>query len=293
MPLCVVVASRDRPAMLDRCLSSVVQALRFGDDLVVVDSAGRDPEAVAAVAAKHGARQLRTERPGVNHARNLGWRSGTASLVLFTDDDVEVDAQWAEGYRSSLAPHGFATGWVGARGVGGHRIAVKDDERATVLDRRSPAPLGHGASTAVRREALEAVGGWDEALGAGGRFRSAPESDLYDRLLAGGWTGAYLPSARAWHHQWRSNRQVAWLQLNYAVGTGARLSKLVRTDRARLPHAMRDALWLWGLASVGRGVLARDMTGVGAGVVRLVGYTAGFVLGFTMSVEDGHFRSRH
>lgn len=278
--------------MLDRCLRSLRAALRAGDELVVVDSASTDAQAVAGVARRHGAELLRCEQPGVDRARNVGWRASTAPLVLFTDDDVEVDAGWADAYRHGIGHHGFATGWVGAPGGSRHRVAVKDDLEPQRLDRASPDPLGHGASTAVRREALEAVGGWDEALGAGSRFRSAPEADLYDRLLGQGYVGTYLPTARALHEQWRSDRQVARLHVSYAIGAGARLAKLLRSDRSRLRQATRQTVWRWGLRDAAVEALHGRLAHAAVALLRLAGYAYGFGCGLCTPLRDGHYVPR-
>jgi GT2 family glycosyltransferase len=286
----VVVATRDRPEMLERCLASVCQSLPPGEQLVVVDSASHDEAAVAAVARRYGALLIRAPEPGVNLARNLGWRATAARLVLFTDDDVEVDPGWAEAFRAGIEEHAFATGALGPRG-GKRRVAVHAEPYA-VLTPASPAFLGHGASTAVTRSALEAVGGWDECLGSGSRFRSSPEADLYDRLLATGLTGVNLPSAQAWHHQWRTDREVARLQLNYAIGLGARLSKLLRTDRGRWRIVARDVLWGWGLRALLGAVRRREPLAFAAAVVRLGGYAWGFAIASSCPVVDGHFRPR-
>ena len=286
----VVVPTRDRPEHLARALASLRAALRDDDELVVVDSASRRPDAVAAVAAGHGAVLLRAERPGVDRARNLGWRGTTAPVVVFVDDDVTVEPGWADAFRGAFGDGTcFATGWLGAPEGSRTRVAVKDDEQPSVLDRRTPGTLGHGASTAVLRSALEDVGGWDELMGAGARFRSSPEADLFDRLLAAGCTGAYVPGARAWHAQWRSEPQVALLQVRYAVGMGARIAKLARTDRARLPHAMREAMWDWGFRALAVNLRQGRLAHVAAAVVRLVGYVAGFVAALGTPVRDGHF----
>jgi glycosyltransferase involved in cell wall biosynthesis len=288
--LAVVIATRDRPEMLDRCLASVRNALPPGEQLVVVDSASLDEAAVAAVARRHGALLVRAPEPGVNLARNLGWRATDAPLVLFTDDDVEVEPGWAKGFRDGIAEHAFASGALGARG-GTRRVAVHAEPYA-VLTLTSPAFLGHGASTAVTRSALEAVGGWDECLGSGSRFRSSPEADLYDRLLAAGLTGVNLPAVQAWHHQWRTDREVARLQLNYAIGLGARLSKLLRTDRRRLRVVARDVLWGWGLRALLGAVRRREPLAFAAAVVRLGGYAWGFAIASACPVVEGHFRPR-
>ncbi|MCW2600410.1 MAG: glycosyltransferase family 2 protein [Frankiales bacterium] len=296
-PVAVVVASRDRVDMLDRCLTSVRDALAPGDELVVVDSASCDHDAYVSVARTHGALLVRCDEPGVNRARNAGWRASRAPVVLFTDDDVEVERGWADAYAACLDEHpeiGFVTGWIGVPDgqEDTHDVAVKDDVEPAVLDRSTRGSLGHGASLAVRREALERLGGWDEALGAGGRFRAAPEVDLFDRLLAAGWTGRFAPTARARHHQWRTDGQLAALHLRYGLGTGARIAKLHRTDRSRMRHVIREAWWDWGIHDAWLHLRYRDARRLAVALLRMTGFAVGFLAASRTPVEGGHFRPR-
>jgi GT2 family glycosyltransferase len=296
-PISVVIPSRDRPEMLDRCLASAKRALRDGDELVAVDSASADAAAYARIVASHGARLVRCDLPGVNRARNAGWRATSHALVAFTDDDVEVDAGWADELVRCFTEHpeaSFVTGRVGIPEgqVTEDEVAVKDDTSPAVLDRRSTGTLGHGASLAVRREALEELGGWDESLGNGGRFRAAPEVDLFDRLFAAGRTGRYEPAARAWHDQWRSDRQLVVLHLRYGVGCGARMSKLVRTDRARLRLVAREVLWDWGIAALALHLRHHDPKRTVLACVRIAGYAVGFLQAIVVPLRDGHLRPR-
>lgn len=297
-PVTVVVASRDRPEMVDRCLASVRAALAPQDELVLVDSAS-GPVAAAAyaeTASRYGGRLVRVDRPGVNLARNHGWRAGTAPFVLFTDDDVEVEPGWADAYVASFTTHpeaAFLTGWVAAPDDGEQAdVAVIDDDEPRVLDRATRGVLGHGASVAVRRTALEAIGGWDEAMGAGSRFRAAPEVDLFDRLLHSGRTGRFEPSARARHHQWRSGGELARLHFRYGLGTGARLAKLARYDRQRLRHAAREAWWEWGVRDLWTAARTHHERRMAIAVLRMVGFVVGFLDAITTPVVDGKFVPR-
>ena len=305
-PVTVVVPTRDRADRLAGCLDSVLQAMDAGDELVVVDSASRDPGAVtAAVTAAQlrsgrslPVRTLRLERPGVDRARNAGWRAGRHTLLVFTDDDVVVDADWVDAFARSYAAHpevGFLTGRVlppPAEGPARRPVAVKDDPLPQTFDRASVGNLGHGASTALPRAVLEAVGGWDENLGAGSRFRSAPEADLYDRVLALGWTGRYEPAAVGWHPQWRTPQELVRLDHGYGVGNGARLRKLWAADRVRCRAAAGDALWSWGLAGLLPAVRAGDRLSLACTLSRLAGTARGAVSSLRYRVVDGHLVPR-
>jgi hypothetical protein len=168
-------------------------------------------------------------------------------------------------------------------------VAVKDDDAPFGLTPATKEMFGHSANLAVRRDALAAIGGWDESLGAGGRFRAAPEGDLFDRLLAAGFTGRYEPAARAWHEQWRRIREVVRLDYGYGIGSGARMAKLVRTDRRRLRRVAGEYLWGWGLQPLPGFVLRRDWGRAACTVARFAGYLVGFVRAIRVRVIDGHF----
>lgn len=297
VPVAVVVASRDRADQVERCLRSLRVALGPEDELVLVDSASRDASAYVNVATAQGARLIRLELPGVNRARNAGWTSTAAELVLFTDDDVEVEPGWADAYAAAFAAHpeaGFLTGWLGVREgqEGTADVATTDSDLERILDRATRGVLGHGASMAVRRSALVAIHGWDDAMGAGGRFRSSPELDVFDRVLAAGWVGRYIPAARARHDQWRTEQQLAKLHLRYAMGAGARMAKLRRTDRDRLRLVARENWWSWGVHDAWTSLRTGYKRGVVLALLRLVGFAVGYAEARPTPVVNGHFRPR-
>lgn len=296
-PCSVVLPTRDRPARLQRCLASLAEALAPGDELIVVDSASRDPE-VAAIARAAGALVVRCERPGVDRARNAGWRRATHDAVLFVDDDVVVEAGWADALVAALAAHpevGFVTGRIDAlpgEGDTDRPVAVKDDDAPARLTAATTGTLGHSASLAVRRVALEGIGGFDEAMGAGARFQSSPEVDLFDRLFAAGWAGWYEPASRAWHEQWRDRRQLVVLDWRYGMGAGARLAKLVRSDRSRARRVAREVLWTTGLRTAWSDLRSGYQTGVVLRLAQVLGAVVGFVAARPVPVRDGHYRLR-
>ena len=297
-PVSIVVPTRDRPERLRSCLTTIRAAMRPGDELVVVDSASTRAEEVHTTASQFADRVVRLERPGVDRARNAGWRAATHDVLLFTDDDVVVDPGWADALARTVVAHpeaGFVTGRIDKPPEGpssGRDVAIKRDPEPQVFGRTSVVNLGHGASMASRREVLEKIGGFDEALGAGGHFRSAPEVDLFDRVLRAGWLGRYEPESLAYHEQWREMDEIKALDYGYGIGQGARLSKLLRTDRLRLVHAARVALWDWGLQMAWqeyrRG--ARQLSK--ASLLRVAGTMLGFFRGLVTPVVDGHFRPR-
>ena len=160
-----------RPDALARALECLRAQTAPGDRhevIVVVDAAG--PEELPAVGA---ARQLRASRPGASAARNCGWRSARADLVLFLDDDVLADPGLV---TEHLAAHALDPA-LSTAVLGDVRWA--DELRRTPLMRwldggiqfhygelADGADAGWGrfytANVSVRRDLLEALEGFDE-----------------------------------------------------------------------------------------------------------------------------------
>lgn len=292
----MVVPTRDRPAQLATCLDSLRAALRPGDELIVVDSASARADEVAAVAAAAGAELVRCEQPGVNRARNAGWRAGRAKIVLFTDDDVLVDVAWRDALTAALTAHaeaGFVTGRIlpPAGEEPSRDVAIKRDDVPTTYDASSVGNLGHGASLATRRPVLELLGGWDESLGIGGRFGAAPEHDFFDRCFGLGLTGRFEPRALAWHAQWRGPRRLLLLDARYGYGSGARIAKLMHTDRRRARLVLADNI-RWNRRELWREIQARQAYPALGSLLRMLAMPLGLLRAIVVPIDDGHFRSR-
>jgi glycosyltransferase involved in cell wall biosynthesis len=294
-PLSVVVPSRDRPERLRDALAALRESLGDGDELIVVDSASSDAGGTAQVAEGAGARLIRAG-PGASAARNLGWRAARHDDIGFVDDDVRVDPAWATAMVTALAEHpdaAFITGRTDVGdAIGTMTVAVKDDMLPAVIDRTSRGVLGHSANLVVRRSALVAVGGFDESLGAGARWRAAEDTDLFDRIIGGGRCGRYEPAAAAVHVQWRRIREWVLLQYGYGVGSGSRLAKLWRLDRRRWRLVVIDDVWTWGIGQLPGELARRDGYRAIGTLLRLAGMARGAIAASVTPLERGHFRSR-
>jgi GT2 family glycosyltransferase len=183
--LSVVVPTYRRPALLARCLAALVgQSLRSDDYEIVVadDAADEATRRQVEELAGHAGVAIRyvpvTGRHGPAAARNAGWRAARGPVIAFTDDDTVPDPGWlAAGIAALESDPGLAA-------VTG-RTVVPLPEAPTDYERNESGLQNSEFLTAncfCRREALEALGGFDE------RFRAAwrEDSDLHFALLRQG-----------------------------------------------------------------------------------------------------------
>lgn len=102
----VIIPVRDRAAMLERCLAATGAQY----PVVVIDDGSSDPDAIAAIVARHGAALIRRAASGgPAAARNAGLAGIDADLIAFLDSDCVPPRDWI----SRLAAH-FADPLVGA-----------------------------------------------------------------------------------------------------------------------------------------------------------------------------------
>jgi len=201
----VIVPTRLRADYLDVALASIApQAAATGSELIVVDD-GPDAE-TRAVAARHGARYVAPQASkGLNGARNTGIDNARADLLVFVDDDVEVQPGWLEALIAADATAepdvGVLTGPIRAR-FEDHRLRScgREDPPITTQDHGPhDRDIDHawGANMALRRSALRRAGRFDEeqATGAG------DEESWQRRLLAGGGRIRYVAEAALDHRR--------------------------------------------------------------------------------------------
>jgi glycosyltransferase involved in cell wall biosynthesis len=216
----VVVCTRDRPRLLERCLRSLAQLQYPAYEVIVVDNASIS-EATRQLARKAEVRYVREERPGLDWARNCGYKAARYDIVAYTDDDTEVDPKW-------LGAIGAAFEDASVRAVTGLVLAAVMDTEAellfefcyggmgkgTIASEFDPASLsawkrigahhvGVGANMAFRRELLHELGGFDTALDVGTPSHGGGDLDIFHRSLMAGAVIRYQPAALVRHHHRR------------------------------------------------------------------------------------------
>ena len=177
----VVVPTVGR-ASLPELVGLLCRALPEDSDIVVVDDRAGDVPPLDVGPGDDRLWVVRSGGRGPAAARNTGWRTTRAPWVAFVDDDVDLPLHWVRDLIRDLrdAPADVAA-------VQGRvEVPLPADRRPTDWE-RNVAGLDTAtwitADMAVRRTALEEVGGFDE------RFPRAyrEDTDLALRLLDAGW----------------------------------------------------------------------------------------------------------
>ncbi len=251
-----IVCTRNRPASLARTLDALQDQVPGGFPIVVVDQSDERDEALEARASGDSRlRVIRDQGRGLSRARNVAWRATNEEWLVFVDDDCRARPGWAAALESELRAHPGAeivAGHVGpAGGLEGEDLHVTTFPVRHARWRHGrwtlPGAICFGVCFAVRRRAVDRLGGWDERLGPGvPDFPAADDMDFNYRLLRAGGAAWLTPAPRAEHDQWRRSEDLPELYRGYVAAWSGFAIKTLQTGD-RLGGAW---LWLYGLADV-------------------------------------------
>jgi GT2 family glycosyltransferase len=295
-PIAVVLATRRRPESAARAVEAVLASDYPSLELHVVDQSEDTATRDALRGLERDPRLTVLSMPprGLAAARNEGTASTKRSIVAFTDDDCEPAPGWLRAIAAAFsddASVGVVFGDVVAGDYDrrqGFVPAFHVEHPRTVRSLARTAPIdGMGACMAVRRETWQALGGFDESLGAGSPLRSSEEIDLAARALLSGRAMHMTPAAQVTHGGFRTWAEGRATVAGYMLGLGAVHAKLIRLAGPRAVPALAALAWRWAV----RGPVV-DLNGRPPRRPRLEAFLHGVRLGFRtpLDPESGHFR---
>ncbi len=289
-PFAVVVPTRNRPAQLHRLLDSLSHQTRTDYHVVVVDQS----DSVAAdlkerVAKNERLHLVEDQGRGASRARNVGCRSVGADWVAYLDDDCVPEPDWAEALAAAISSEPAAEmimGDIGARDApaGDYMpVAVFPVTHPHLVSGRFTRPwrVGYSAAMAIRRSALERLGGWDERFGPGAAdFPASDDMDLNYRLMRAGGSAYLTPRLRAFHDQWRTSDDLLDLYGGYSRAWGGLVMKQLRTGDP-LGAALCAAGRLRGIGRLLVGAVAeRSRLRLRLAMAELAGFATGLARAF-------------
>jgi glycosyltransferase involved in cell wall biosynthesis len=239
----VVICTRDRREGLLTTLASLAGQSDSGFEVLIVDNS-RDGEVARTLAGFEGLviRRCHEPAPGLSRARNRGLCEVRSDFVAWIDDDEVADPDWIawikRGFASPDRPDAVAGvmlpaeletnaqvnfetygGFNKGRGMEPVRLLAG---APSVFDPLYPLPnFGAGGNMAFRTEALRAIGGFDNRLGAGTLTHGGEETRALSLLLLNGSMILHWPPAITWHYHRRTGEALETQFFGYSAGLTA------------------------------------------------------------------------
>jgi N-acetylglucosaminyl-diphospho-decaprenol L-rhamnosyltransferase len=313
----VVMVGHDSAASLPAVLGALTPQLREGDELLVVDCGSRD--GTVAVAGELGARVLDLgENRGFAGGVVAGVEATSAPLVVLLNPDAVPRPGFLDTLRAVALSHPSWGAWQGLITMHDGREVNTDGnfvhwlgfgwagslgEPSAPSRARAPHEVGFpsGAAMAVRREAWDAIGGFEP-----GYFMYGEDLDLGLRLRLAGWQVGIAPGAEVIHdydftkgdYKWfwlERNRWWTLLATYPAPLLVAIAPALVGFELALLFYAWRTG-WL-GAKLRAQAAVLRELPGIlrrrraVQATARLS--TRAFAHGLTAALDSPHLQAAH
>ena len=273
MQLDVIIPTYNRQELLPSALNSLLAAeippgLEVGITVVDNNSTDGTRQVIESFGVRSGGRvrYCFERQQGRSHALNAGVTATSGELVGVIDDDEEIDSQWFKiafaafktrdvdfiggPYvpRWSITPpvwlppeYGSVVGWVN----GGDEEVPFDENYGGIL---------MGGNAVFKREILLRVGLYTTWLGRTDKgLLSGEDEELYNRLLASGAKGMYLPSLKIYHHV-SAERLTRKYFRSWCFWRGVSLGLLERTRKQQVAYLF--GLPRWQYRSAARGLVS-------------------------------------
>ena len=232
----LVIVSRDRADLLNRCLTAVTQLDHAQFEVIVV----ADSDSVRAVRAGGLPVKLAVyDEPNVARARNIGIGLAAGQIVAFLDDDAVPEPTWLSRLTDAYAEpevaaaggfvrgrNGISLQWTGGRVDRLTRPMPLEVPRGMVSRHRGRPGAAieiKGCNCSYRRDVLVRLGGFDPALAY-----YLDETELNLRLAHHGLVTAIVPMAQVHHAKAPSPRRGANLRPLSLRDVGASTALVLR-----------------------------------------------------------------
>jgi GT2 family glycosyltransferase len=239
----IVIVNKD-----ERLLSETLDALQpfigqYVCEVVVVDASNYALEDIRL--AHEWVKWIDYAQPAgvhitIAHQRNIGVRNAVGDIIVFTDSGCLPEGGWLKKLLAPIVDEGESVSCGPARAVG---KSVYSGAHWSGNTDREYVPMATTINMAFRREAFDAVGGFDETFG------SAEDIDFTWRLTDVGYQLRWVQDAVVTHDWGTAERQ---LRRAFFYGKGA--CRLFRKHPHRIvevtrqnPVAVVYALFLAGL----------------------------------------------
>jgi len=241
----ISVCTRNRPGDLKLCLDALMKLPQKGQEILIIDNDPSNDDTKNLVAQYPSVKYILEERRGLNVARNRAIKEASNDIIAFTDDDALVEPNWLEAllknFKEQLVmcvtgmtmPLELETKgqeafeYYSSFGKGFYKKRFSYFNTNPV----STGNVGAGANMALRKNLVNEIGWFDEALDAGTPTHSGGDHEFFARILLAGYHIIYEPEALSWHRHRRTWKEAKKAIMGYGVGVYAFWTKLFVADK--------------------------------------------------------------
>lgn len=191
MTISVIVCAYNEARYIEPCLRSLIGQSRRPDEILVVNNASDDSTRQVAESVG-GVTVVDEPRKGLVRARETGRLSAGGDLLVYLDADCRAPRDWLEAVEARFArrpalvaisgPYRYYDWhWWGRLLVRAYDLTLAPLTQLLVYRTLGVGAVFYGGNFAVRREALDAIGGFDTAIEFHGE-----DTNLGRRLVAVG-----------------------------------------------------------------------------------------------------------
>jgi len=196
MTISVIVCAHNEARYLPACLHSVLAQSRIPDELLVINNASTDETSLVASQVPH-VRVVDEPRKGLVVARETGRRHASGDLLIYLDADCRAPLTWLERIErrfdrdaALLALSGpyryYDWDWTGRALIRAYDFTLAPATQLLVKHLLRVGTIFYGGNFAVRKEALERIGGFDTSIEFHGE-----DTNVGRRLFAIGKVGLF------------------------------------------------------------------------------------------------------
>lgn len=222
----IIVPVKNGASKIRDLLDSLMHVDYDKDKLEIIVVDGCSTDGTKEIVSRYPVKLLTEEKPGVNAARNTGIKNSTGEIIAFTDHDCIVPSDWVKKIVENLRDPE-----VGC--VGGQILRYNNDflaryadesiipvmrifKKKTVLSRiGSPVYYPVGCNFAVKREAIEKTGFFDERFEYG-----FDELEFAERVCEKGYKIVLTPEITIKHKHRSTLSELLKQAFRYGQGGG-------------------------------------------------------------------------
>jgi len=196
LTISVIVCAHNEARYLRACLHSVLAQSRAPDELLVINNASTDETALVASQVPD-VRVVDEPRKGLVVARETGRRHAAGDILIYTDADCRAPLTWVERIErhfdrdaTLIALSGpyryYDWDWWGRALIRAYDFTLAPATQLLVKHLLRIGTIFYGGNFAVRREALDRIGGFDTSIEFHGE-----DTNVGRRLFAVGRVGLF------------------------------------------------------------------------------------------------------